>query len=478
MSSTNSTIIKSFVWKLLERCSVQVVSFVVTIILARLLLPEEYGIIALITIFIALAEVIADGGFNTALIQKKNADNTDFSTIFFFSLFVSVLLYVVLYISAPYIAKFYGMADLVKVIRILSTSLFLYSFNSVQRAYISKYMLFKKLFYSSLGAILLSGCIGIVMAYAGFGVWSLVTQTLLNQLFTILIMWFTVKWRPNFIFSRTSFKELFDFGWKIFCTNFIITLFIRVRALVVGKIFSPSTLAYYEKGDQFPGLIMNNVCGSIQSVIFPAFSEVQDDRTRVRAMMRKAINASCLVMFPLMIGLMVSAKPLVVLLLTEKWIEVVPFMQVLCIANFFRPITIPNQQAITALGYSGITLKLEIIKKVVDISILAVSCYFGAIAIAWGVVIFNFLCIFINLFPNIKLLDYKLQEQIIDVMPILLISLLMGGSVYWVQYMQWTPFVQLAVIFLIGTSVYCALCRVMKIESYMFFMNIIKQKRL
>jgi O-antigen/teichoic acid export membrane protein len=314
------------------------------------------------------------------------------------------------------------------------------------------------------------------LAYYGYGVWALVAQTISNQVFLVVIMWFTVRWRPIIAFSFSCFKELFSFGWKIFCTNFIITLFVRIRILIIGKFFSPSTLAYFEKGEQFPGLIMNNVCGSIQTVIFPAFSEAQDDSAKVRAMMRRAINLSCLFMFPMMICLMVAAKPLVIILLTEKWIDVVPYMQILCIANFFRPITIPNQQAITALGYSGITLKLEIIKKIVDVSILIVSCYFGAIAIAWGVVLFNFACIFINLAPNVRLLDYKIHDQIIDIFPTFLISLFMGVSIIWVPLMSWNPMLQLLVICIISIVTFTLFCRILRIEGFMYLYSLLKER--
>lgn len=248
-------------------------------------------------------------------------------------------------------------------------------------------------------------------------------------------------------------------------------MFVRIRTLVIGKFFSPSTLAYYERGDSFPGLIMNNVCGSVQAVIFPALSEVQHDRPRVRAMMRRAINTSCLFMFPTMVGLMIAAKPLVLLLLTDKWLPAVPYMQILCIANFFRPITIPNQQAITALGYSDITLRLELIKKIVDITILAISCYLGVLAIAWGVVAFNFICVFINLTPNIRLLNYKLHEQVLDVLPTLLISILMGVTIIWIPLTEWSPIIQLVLIFIIGSFVFATSCRLFKIECFMYLYN-------
>lgn len=476
MAIVKSGMFISFLWKLSERCSVQLITFIVTIILARLLSPEEYGTIALITIIIALAEVITDGGFNTALIQKKDADDIDFSTIFFFSIILASILYFFLFISAPFIAIFFNDSQLTPVIRVLGISLFFYAINSIQKAYIARNMLFKNLFISSFIAVTLSGAIGITLAYNGGGIWALVAQIVSIQTINVFIMWFSLEWRPIFTFSRERFKDLFSFGWKIFCTNFMIILFVKSRALIIGKLFSPSTLAFYDKGNQFPALIMDNVCGSIQAVIFPTLSKIQDQREQVKETMKQTISISCLFMFPIMVGLIVCAKPLVIFLLTDKWLGVVPFMQILCIAYFFTPITIPNQQAITALGYSNITLKLETIRKILDVIILAISCCLGAIEIAWGVVVFNFICIFINLYPNIKLLDYSIQDQILDILPTLTLSIVMGSIIWWLNFLPLHPFPLIILITSLGTIIYFALCYMLKIEAFQYFLTRITKK--
>ena len=477
MSFSRGTIIKSFLWKLFERTSVQLIQFIVTIVLARLLLPSEYGTIALIVIFIQFCDVIIDGGLNTALIQKKNADNIDFSTIFFFSLAMAIALYWVMYFGATIIADFYEQPELVPVIRVLSLSLPFYAFNSIQRAYVSKYMLFQRLFYSSLGAIIMSGCLGIFLAYQGYGVWALVAQNISSQFFTTVIMWFTVRWRPMAIFSFGRFKVLFNYGWKILGANFITSLFVNIRKLVIGKVFTADSLAYYEKGDQLPSIVMSNIFTSVQTILLPTFSDVQDDRQRVKSMMRRSTKLSCFFIYPIMVGMIVAAKPLVIVLLTEKWIDVVPFVQILCIANFFRPITISNWEAIKALGYSGITLKLELIKKIVDIVILVISVCFGVYAIAWGCVLFNLICVFINLAPNKKLLNYGIREQVIDAVPTLLIAMAMGLSIYWIQFLNMSNLIILTIQFIVGVTLYFALSRLFKEESFMYIINIIKEKR-
>ena len=469
MKYNRSTFLKSFLWKLLEKGGVHMVTLVVSILLARWLYPEDYGIIALIIIFIALAEVISDGGFNTALIQKKDADETDYSTIFYVSLGVSVILYLILFISAPFISSFYGMESLTKVIRILSLSLPFYAFNSIQRAYVAKEMLFDRLLICSLIAAVLSGLLGCLMALKGYGVWSLVAQKLSNQILISLTMWFAVKWRPILKCSLLSFKSLFGFGWKIFLTNFIVTLFVKIRHLIIGKMFTPSNLAYFERGDQFPSFISDNMIAAIQSVLLPTLSEQQDERSRVKSMMRRSTKSIALIICPLMIGLFVAAKPLTIILLTEKWLPIVPFIQIMCISNIFKPLTISNAEAIKAMGYSDITLKLELFKKAIDITILVISCSLGLKAIAYGVALYNFLCVFINLYPNIKLLDYKITEQIMDVLPSYLTATVMGLSIFWIGNMDLQPIFILVAQVLMGCLVYLAVNYLFKVESFMYY---------
>lgn len=476
MEISRDIVFKSLFWKFLERFGTQLVSFVVSIILARLLLPEQYGAIALIMIFINVCNVIIDGGLNTALIQKKNADNIDFSTILYSSILISGILYTLLFFLAPYIAEFYDQLILTTIIRVLGINLFFFAVNSIQRAYVSKHMLFNKLFYSSFISVIISGFIGILLAYKDFGIWALVAQSLSCTIVTCLVMWFTIKWRPVLLFSFDRFSQLFSYGWKIFMANFITVIFVEIRKLFIGKLYTPSNLAYYEKGEQFPSLIMNNIFTSIQSILLPTLSEVQDDKARVKAIMRRSTKMSCFVIYPLMIGMIVTAEPLVNILLGEKWQGVIPFIQIMCVANFFRPITISNWEAIKALGYSGITLKLEVLKKVVDIIILLVSINLGVKAIACGMVLFNFLCIFINLAPNIKLLNYKIHEQILDAVPTLIISIIMGVIIFLLRYTDLGNIWLLGGQIFVGVTSYTLLCHIFKEESYTYLLNLIKVK--
>lgn len=477
MAFSRGTVIRSFLWKFFEKISSQLIQFIVTIVLARLLLPSEYGSIALITIFIALCSVIIDGGFNTALVQKQNADNLDFSTILYFSIGLSVFLYGVMFICAPLIATFYNDVELIPVIRVLSLTLPFFAINSIQRAYVSKKMLFKRLFYSSLGAIALSGAIGIYMAYHGYGVWALVAQSLSSQIITTLIMWYTLKWRPITEFSIERFKGLFDYGWKIFGANFITTLFINARKLVIGKLFAPASLACYEKGGHIPSMVVDNVFSSIQAILLPTLSETQDNKGQVKSMMRRSTKLSCFVIYPLMMLMIVSAQPLVVLLLTEKWIGAVPFVQILSLSYFLRPITISNWEAIKALGYSSITLKLEIYKKFIDISILICTAFVSVYAIAWGQVLFNVICVFINLAPNKKLLNYGISEQLRDALPSFFISLVGGACAYCALRFPLPNIWILVIQFFILTVTYLGLSILFKEESCMYILQIVKDNK-
>lgn len=475
MDITKGLVIKSFLWKLFERVGSQAISFVITIVLARLLLPEQYGIIALITVFLNVCNVIVDGGFTTALIQKKEADELDFSTVWHFSWGMALALYLVLWVAAPWIEGFYAMEGLTGVIRVLSVNLLFFALNAVQRAYIAKRMLFAKLFRSSLVAGVVSGLLGIVLAYQGYGIWALVAQSLGAQLFSCLVLWWTLDWRPRWVFSWVRFKGLFSYGWKIFMANAVVVGFVEMRKIVIGKMYSSSDLACYERGDQLANIVMKNVFTSMQTVLLPVFSESQDNVAHVKAMMRRTTKLVCFVIYPLTAGLAVAAEPLVRLLLTDKWIEVVPFLQILCVANFFTPITISNWEAIKALGHSGIVLKLEILKKVLDLGILLVSCFHGVYAIAWGIVLYNFLCLFINLYPNKKLLGYGIGEQLWDALPTALIAIAMGAAVWWVGGLGLSLVATLGCQVAVGGCVYLSLCALCKEESFGYVLGLIRQ---
>ncbi len=465
------------VWKFMERMSNQIISFIVSIILGRLLLPEDYGIIALVSVFITICDKLVVSGFATSLIQKKDADNVDFSTVFFFSLAMSLVLYAAMFFSAPLIADFYSAYDrelLISVIRVMSIQLIITAVNSVQSAYVSRTMQFKKTFIVAICSTLLSAIVGIGMAYAGYGVWALVAQNCVSAGSIMIIMWLIIGWRPQLKFSFQKFKSLFAYGWKIFAASIIKVLYNELRSIVIGKAYTPADLAFYNKGQSFPLIIESNVGGTIDSVLFPAISKTQDSKDGMRLVLRRAIKTTTYVLMPLFMGLAAVSEPLIKILLTEKWLPCVPYMQILCFAFMFMPIEIDNLQAIKAMGRSDIALKLEIIKKVIGVALLIVSIPFGVKAIALSMLIGAIVNAIVDALPNRKLLGYKFSHQIVDIFPNFLLSLVMFGCVYALSFLNINVFALLALQIASGAAIYLILSVTFKIESFNYILNTLK----
>ena len=480
--SLKASVISSLLWKFLERIGTQGVQFVVAIVLARLLAPADFGLIALVTVFVTIANVFVQSGLNTALIQKKNADNLDFSTVFYSCLALAVVLYLGLFFGAPIIAKFYNnQVELIPVIRVLGLMLPLGALNSIQEAYVARNMMFKKLFYRSVGAIIPAGIIGVVCAYLGFGIWSLVAQQLLNTLLICVIMWFTVKWRPSLSFSFERWKRLFSFGWKLLCSALLDTFYRNIRDLVIGKLFTPTDLGFYNRGDQFPKIIIANINSSIQSVLLPSLSTVQDDRVRLKSLARRSIKTSSFLILPMMTGLAAIAKPLTLVVLGEKWLPAVPFIQICCFSYAFWPIHTTNLSAINAVGRSDVFLKLEIIKKCYGLAVLALAIWLfrSPIGIAMSAAITAPLGSFVNAYPNKKLLNYGFIEQMKDFVPSFLLSIVMGAVVYCggdllAEKLNLAPTLLLLVVSFGGAVFYFGLARAFRLEAFDYIVKTIK----
>ncbi|MEE0138396.1 lipopolysaccharide biosynthesis protein [Fusobacterium ulcerans] len=475
-NNLKSKVLSSLIWKLLERGGTQGIQFLIQIILARMLTPDDYGVIAIIMIFIALANVFIQSGFNTALIQKKKTDDIDFSSVFYLSLGVASILYIILYLTVPIIANFYKTVELIKILRVLSLTLFLGVFNSIQNTIIIKNMEFKKEFFSSLIAVFFSGILGIILAYKNYGVWALVYQQLANQFLICLILWNIVRWRPKFLFSLERIRILFAFSGKLLLSSLFDTFYMNITSLVIGKIYTTSMLGFYNRGNQFPQLIISNFNGSIQAVIFPALSAVQEDRNRIKEIVRRSIVTSSYIIFPLMIGLMIIATPLIKILLTDKWLPCVPYLRIFCLSYALWPIHTANLQAINAVGRSDIFLKLEIIKKILGLSILIVSMNYGMYAIAVGVLITGILSSFINGQPNKIILNYGYLEQIKDICPSLVLSLVMGCLIYPISMMKLNNLTIIIVQIILGVFVYIFLSYILKLECFIYIVKILKNR--
>lgn len=472
---SKTRIVSSLFWKLMERGGTQGVQFVVSIVLARLLSPDQYGTIAVVTVFIGLAQVFVQSGLNTSLIQKKDADNLDFSSVFYVSLGLAVVLYVIIYLFSPVIAEYYQDPMLNSVLRVLAATLILGAINSIQNAYLARAFLFKQLFKSSLVSIVVSGALGIIAAYKGYGIWALVIQYIAKQLIITIIMWFTVKWRPHMAFSLQRVKQLFSFGVKLLVSQLLNVLYMDLRTLIIGKLYTSSMLGYYNKGQQFPKLIVTNIDGSIQSVMLPSLSAYQDNKRKVKDMMRRAVTTSSFLIFPMMAGMAIVAEPLVKILLTEKWLQAVPFLQIFCAVYAVVPIHTANLQAINAVGRSDIYLKIEILKKVTGLAILAISLPFGVYAIAIGQVVSGIVSTFINANPNRKLLDYSYKEQLMDLAPAFLITAVMGGVIYPVRYLGLVSWQTLAIQIIAGILVYAGMALILKVDAVKYLLKTMKE---
>lgn len=470
-------VITNLFWKIMERGGYQGVVFFVQIILARLLSPADFGNIAIITVFVNLANVFVQSGFNTALIQKKEIDDTDYSSVFFLSLSVAGAFIGLIYVFAPSIASFYNQSSLVDYLRVVSISLIFGAINSIQIAVLSREMKFRLLFFSSFGAACISGTMGIIIAYNGGGTWALVLQQIGNNLFSCLIMWFTVKWRPKLLFSYKKLRDLFSFGWKLLCSGLIDTLYRNLYNLIIGKMYDSDILGYYSKADQFPQVIVSNINGSIQSVMLPAFSRYQDNKKQIKSMMRRAVVTSSFFVFPLMVGLAACAENLVIVLLTDKWLDCVPFMRILCFSYALWPIHTANLQTLNAMGRSDIYLKLEIIKKIIGIISIIVCIPFGLNALVWALLVVGIISTAINAWPNKRLLNYSFSEQMKDIIPSFIISLLMGSLVYLINYLPIHPLFGLFIQIFIGVFIYIICAVVLKMECFNYVVNIMREMK-
>lgn len=472
-SKTN--VLGSFLWKFAERCGTQGVKVVVEIILARLLVPDDYGTIALVTVFITILNVFVDSGLGNALIQKKDADDIDFSTVLYFNVALCLGLYLLLYFAgAPLIAQFYAKPGLTPIIRVLGLTVVISGVKNVQQAYVSRTLQFKCFFYSSLVGTILSAVSGIIAAYSGWGVWSLVLQQILFAVVNCTVLWFTVKWRPVKAFSLSRLRTLFSYGWKLLVSTLINAVYNNFYQLIIGKLYSSADLAYYNKGDQFPKLFLNNISDSIDSVLFPTMSNTQDNKTKLRYVTSISIRISTFVMAPLMLGMAVVSPTLVKILLTEKWMPCVPFMQVFCITYMFYPVHTANLNAVKALGRSDLFLKLEMIKKVIGFLALLITVKHGPMAMAFSLLCTSIIAQIINAWPNKKLLKYGYGQQLKDVLPNLIAALGMCACVSMISFLGLSEWVCMALQIVTGSVLYIFIAAATKNSAFFFLLDIIK----
>ncbi len=474
MENSKQKVMSNLIWRFAERSGAQLVGFIVSVVLARILSPSDYGTVALITVFTTIFQVFVDSGLGNSLIQKKDADDIDFSTVFYTNVLFCIVLYLIIFFSAPLIANFYGNKELIILTRVLGITILISGIKNTQQAYVSKKLIFKKFFFSTLLGTVTAAVVGIIMALNGCGVWALVAQQLVNLTIDTIILWITVKWRPKLVFSFKRLKGLFSYGWKLMASAVIDTVYGDIRQLVIGKFYSPSDLAYYNKAKQFPNLIVNNINTSIDSVLLPTMSKEQENRERVKAMTRKSIKTSVYIMAPLMMGLAFCSNNIVSIVLTDKWLSCVPFLVIFCITYLFQPIHTANLNAIKAMGRSDLFLKLEIMKKVVGIVLLIITMRISVMAMAYSLLVSSVLSQIINSWPNKKLLNYSYLQQLKDILPSIILAVIMGAIVYCWNFLNLGVALTLCLQVISGAIIYILGSIVLKIDTFNFVLDTIK----
>ncbi len=479
MSEENKgkSIMSGMFWRFAERISAQGVSFVVSLILARFLTTHDFGVVAILLIFIDVANIFVSSGFGAALVQKGKPTDEDYSTIFFFNIAFSIIVYLVVFLLAPAIERFYAIDKLGFYLRLLALKLPISGVSTTQYAYVQKNMLFKKFFLSTIIGTLVSAVAGIYLALEGYGPLALVFQYLINALIATIVLWFTIKWKPKLFFSFKVLKPLFNYGWKILFSSVLHSIYINLRGLVIGKFYTPNDLAFYNQGFKIPYLFVNNVNVTVDSVLFPVMAKKQDNKVEMKEILRKSITMSSIIIWPIMIGLLVVSKNLILLVLTEKWLPCLPFLWLGCIQGAFEPVQVTNLQAIKSMGRSDLILIMEFIKKAFGILLLILTLKHGVLAIALGGVGQTVIAAIINTYPNKKLLGYNYFQQTSDLIPSIILSSIMGVIVWSMNYINVRLTILLLLQVIVGVIVYVLLVYVFQREMFNEIIFLVKGKK-
>jgi len=412
--------------------STQGIGFVIGIFLARILDPSEYGLIGIAMVFVSISGVFIDGGFSTALIRKKEPTQADLSTVFYINIGVAVLFYIILYFTAPLIARFYGQPILIDITRVISINFLLTAACTVQALLFVKKLDFKTQSIISVITVIMSGVVGLSLAYKGYGVMALAIQSVSQNVFRMFLLWTIGTWRPTWIFSVNSFKELFSFGSKLFASGLLNSVFVNIYALFIGKLYSPLALGYYSRADNYQSMLSQNLTSVVNRVSFPSLVQFQDDDERLRAGLRKMNNLIMMVNLPMMVGLALVSEPIIVLMITDKWLPIVPYLQWLCVAGILFPLHVTNLNVLNVKGRSDLFLRLEIIKKVLILLALVIGSFWGIMGIVLGRVVVSIIGYFINAWYPSKLFGYHLKMQLGDLVPFTLAVFVMAVWVWGV----------------------------------------------
>ena len=468
-------VLGGFVWKFLERFSSQGITFLISVILARILSPDEYGLVAMINIFIIFANVFVTGGFTASLIQNKNADDIDFSTMFYCTLSMSFMMYGIIYVCAPYIAEFFHMHELICLTRVYALSLIITSYHTIQNAYIARHMLFRKTFFSTLTANILSGGVGVAMAYSGYGVWALVGQYVSNILFAMITLMSIIPWKPQLVFSIERAKSMLDYGSKILVSQLVSTTYKELNQLIIGRLYTPADLGLFNRGSHLPKIVNVNMDNSIRSVLFPAMSNYSDNPERIKQILRRGIKTTSYIAFFFLTLLATSSKPIIVVLLTDKWIDCVPYMQIFCLYYMFLIISGYNVQAIKALGQGHEIVKLEVYKKPLFLLVIFLAAQHSIMAIALVSPLNALYAMMVNMRPTRKYLGYSIREQITDICPAVLMNIVIFCLTIPFSLLHWNDYLVMLIQIVVGACAYLFMSVIFKVDSFYYLRDLGKE---
>lgn len=476
MSSIASKSIHGILWSAIEKFSLQGVQFLIGIVLARLLSPSDFGMIGMLSIFMGVSQTFIDCGFSSALIRQKDVSAKDYGTTFLINFFISLLAFLILFFTAPFIAKFYSIPELELVIRVFSATLIINALFTVHNVKLIRNIDFKTQSKASICSALISGAVGITLAYKGFGVWSLVIQAICNSTLNLILLTFLLKWFPSPTFSRKSFHNLFGFGSKILIASIISSIYSNLYNIVIGKKFSATILGYYSRADQLGQFPSQNIAGILSRVTYPILSQLQDDSSRLHDVYIKYLQLSCFIVFPLMMGLAALAKPLIILLLGEKWIPSVILLQILCLGLMFDPICNINLNLLYVKGRSDLVLKLEIIKKSIAITILIASLPFGLTGLCIGRALYGIVATLLNMTYTKRFIDLSIWRQARLILPSLALSLLMAAGAYSITLSNLNHVLQLILGIIVGITLYFTTAKVFKMSAMNYIFELVRAR--
>ena len=471
-------ILSGVTWSFAEKLLTDLVSTIITIVLSRILMPEDYGLVALVTIFITISSIFVTTGLGTALVRDKNATEEQMATIFYLNVILGIVIYVILFLCAPLIAGYRGNRELVALVRVLGLKIPISSVYNIQHAHVKKKMEFRLFFWSSFAGTVMSGVVGITMAYMGFGAWALVWSTLTDNIMDSIVLFFTTKWFPKPVLKIKECKPMIDFGFKVLVKEFINRVYGQLRGLIIGLKYSSADLAYNTKGQKFPSMFIEIVNTTVIRVMLPALSEIQDDREKMRYVIKTSTQLTMFVIVPIMMGLLVTADNFITILLTDKWIEAAPYIQIYCLVFMIQPLCVVDERVLEAYGLGNIMIKKQVFDTIVSIAVivLALICFDGAIYIALSLVISTFIGVMVNIYLAGRETKYGILEHIKDNGSIFIIAIIMGIAVSMVGKIDLNVFVSFGLQIVVGVIVYAGLALVLKLEPAMYIIDFLKKK--